>query len=170
MRNEFFGTPHVERYSKDDLFKESKDLIPALYCINQDDFENNEKDFSNILRLFEIIMYGRDKYPFLLKLGFDNNERLTEISIWEDPRFSNNNNHLSAFRGYVKGIPSLSFLKEKRRDLKNIFDYYLFELKKMEELDKNICIAGNEFCILNIGKANADFFENRKPKFVFSKK
>ena len=165
MSKEFYGTPHIERFSKEDLLKESQALIPTLFGINQNGFGNDREHFQKILRLFEIIKYGRDKYPYILMLKFDDEEKLNEIDIWDDPRFSNEGGRQTVFSGGTKGIPSLLFYKEEIKHLKNIFNHFL-SVQKEENLEGNVCIAGDEYCVLNIGKANSKFFENRKPVSV----
>ena len=168
MRKEF-GTSNVENYSKKELLEESKKLIPDLFCFNQKG-HIKPNNYEKIIRLFEIIKFGKEKYPFLLTLKFDQNKLMSEVNIWKDPHYNDSETALTGFAGNVIGFPDIYSLSRNQEILKNAFDHFLLETNDSNVLENTICVAGNKDSILNMGRASKSFFGRKNKCPIFTSK
>lgn len=164
--NKEFGTVNLNNYSQKELLLESKKLILSMYYLNNNSLNEYTK-YKDVLRLFEIIKFGKDKFPYLLTLEFDKNKDLSKVDMWQDPYFNQNKDISTAFIGNVLGFPDLCTFSKNPKILRNTIDIILLESIKPNSdiLEDTVCIAGNNDSILNIGRARKSIFvnENNKP-------
>lgn len=166
MRKEF-GTPYIEKQNIDSLLEESKLLLPSLLSINLDFSKINNEDYENIVRLFEIVKFAKERYPYLLILEFEG-FILNQVKIYQDPLYENNNQNISCYSGRVFSYPDLLTIANNPNLLIKTFDTLLNKSIRENTLKDTVCISGADFT-LNIGNPNACYFnENLEPIYILN--
>lgn len=171
----FYGTPHIDPFSKNELRQEIEDLLEVLLKI---DFKNKveislyEFNFKKLLRLFEIIQYSKDKYPFLVSLDFNTKEakkgnyHLFEVHVWKDPHYKNSGGMSSAYQGDILSIASLFDIKKDPQIFTSTVRSLITRgVQNEERYATRICFGGTKDTGLVIGIPKKDFFIDKVPVF-----
>lgn len=162
----FFGTPHVEGFSKRELLKKSKELLVNLFAINLKNKIIDKSKFQLIMELLEIVRFSGEKYPYLITLNFQKEGELKEVKLWTDPHYERTDNIPTALKGEIISFPDFIELSKNPGTFLSRLDAIskIIESDKIPDSELNrLCIAGTKDNILVLGRPDQDFFQGKKP-------
>ena len=146
----------------------AEQLLPSLFSLNDINKSLDPIDYEGVIDLFEIVKFSKDKFPYLIELGFEK-DKIVKVKLYEDPFYDKKNEVSSAFTGQILNLPNLVNLSNNPEVLKNAFDYLLKLPSRPDTVANSICIAGSSDSVLIIGRAKKSVFEENLPYFNFCK-
>lgn len=169
----FFGTPHIDPYTALDLQIEVQELLDVFFKV--DGYKRNTLGLYNfemtkLLRIIEILKFGKNKYPYLLSLDFKTADlknqqlNLLEVHIWRDPHYDESSEKSSALQGNIPTIANLIDIKNKPTLLTNSMRQILINgIDREKNYSRRICLGGTKDVGLIMGIPRKEYFVNKNP-------